>query len=74
MSKSKFADSIVEEMAVPMEQEMRKIMATYVKYPPRPVQSCGYTGPITLSMYFHLQSVRDMLAKEGIHLPLPSGN
>jgi arylsulfatase A-like enzyme len=61
-------------MGVVMEQELKKLMATYVKYPPRAVQSYGYTGPITLSMYFHLQSVRDMLAKEGIHLSLPTGN
>ena len=36
-------------MGVVMEQELKKIMATYVKYPPRKVQSYGYTGPMTLS-------------------------
>jgi hypothetical protein len=38
-------------MAVVMEQELKRIMATYVKYPPRKVQGYGYTGPLTLSNY-----------------------
>jgi arylsulfatase A-like enzyme len=61
-------------MGVVMQQELRKIMATYVQYPPRKVQSYGYTGPITLSQYERFQSIRDMLAKQGISIPLPTGN
>ena len=61
-------------MAVPMEQELKKIMATYVQYPPRKVQSYGYTGPITLSQYFRLQGIREQLKNEGINLSLPTGN
>jgi len=61
-------------MAVPMEQELQKIMQTYVKYPPRKVQGYGYTGPITLSNYEKFQFIRDELAKEGVHLELPTGN
>ena len=38
-------------MGVVMGEELKKIMATYVKYPPRKLQSMGYTGPITLSNY-----------------------
>ena len=34
-------------------QEVKKMMATYAQYPPRKVQSYGYTGPITLSDYEH---------------------
>jgi arylsulfatase len=30
--------------------------------------------PLTLSEYEKLQSVRDVLAREGIRLPMPSGN
>ncbi len=33
-----------------------------------------YTGPVTLSDYERLQNVREMLQKEGIHLPMPTGN
>jgi arylsulfatase A-like enzyme len=44
-------------MGVVMEQELKRIMATYVKYPPRKVQGYGYTGPITLSNYEKFNSV-----------------
>jgi arylsulfatase A-like enzyme len=61
-------------MGVVMEEELKKIMATYVQYPPRKVQSYGYTGPITLSEYQRVQGVRESLAKEGLNLPNLSGN
>ncbi|MBB3021526.1 arylsulfatase [Microvirga lupini] len=61
-------------MGVVMEEEVKKVMKTYVEYPPRKVQSYGYTGPITLSDYERVQSVREMLAKDGVHLPMPTGN
>jgi arylsulfatase len=61
-------------MGVVMEQELKALMATYVKYPPRKLQSYGYTGPITLSNYERFQWVREQLAKEGFHLPMPTGN
>ena len=41
-------------------------MKTYVKYPPRKLQSETYTGPITLSQYERFQYVRDA-AREGWH-------
>ena len=49
-------------------------MKTYVQYPPRKLQSEGYTGPLTLSNYEKFQYVREMLKKEGISIPLPTGN
>ncbi|MBD2746637.1 arylsulfatase [Microvirga sp. BT688] len=61
-------------MGVVMEEELKKVMKTYVEYPPRKVQSYGYTGPITLSDYERLQTVREVLAKEGVNVPMPSGN
>jgi arylsulfatase A-like enzyme len=61
-------------MGVVMEEELKKVMATYVKYPPRKVQSYGYTGPLTLSDYQRLETVRESLAKEGFSLPNLSGN
>ena len=61
-------------MGVVMEEELKKVMKTYVEYPPRKVQSYGYTGPITLSDYERLQTVREILAKEGVNVPMPSGN
>jgi arylsulfatase A-like enzyme len=61
-------------MGVVMEEELKKVMKTYVEYPPRKVQSYGYTGPITLSDYERLQTVREVLAKEGVNVPMPTGN
>jgi arylsulfatase A-like enzyme len=54
--------------------EIEKLMKTYVQYPPRKQQSLTYTGPITLSNYERLQSVREALEKQGFKIPMPSGN
>ena len=59
---------------VTISEAIKKLMKTYVEHPPRKLQSQSYTGPITLSDYERLQSVRELLAKEGINLPMPSGN
>ena len=61
-------------MNVVMGQELQKIMATFVKYPPRKLQSMGYDGPLEISKYQKFQYLRDMLAKEGVHIPMPTGN
>jgi arylsulfatase A-like enzyme len=61
-------------MGVVMGEEVKKLMATYVKYPPRKLQSVTYTGPITLSNYQRFQWVREQLEKEGVSIPLPTGN
>jgi arylsulfatase len=53
---------------------MEKIMKTYVDYPPRKLQSIGYTGPIKISDYQRLEWVRQQLATEGITLTMPTGN
>ena len=59
---------------VTFNNEVRKLMQTYVQYPPRKAQSDAYTGPITISSYERFQWVRDQLKKEGFHLPLPNGD
>ncbi|MCF8033196.1 MAG: arylsulfatase [Desulfarculaceae bacterium] len=51
-----------------------QLMKTYVKYPPRKLQSGTYTGPITISNYQKYEWVREVLRKEGISLPMPTGN
>ena len=55
-------------------EEVKKLMASYVKYPPRKAQSESYTGPITISGYERFQWMRDKLEKEGVNIPLPTGN
>jgi arylsulfatase len=60
-------------MGVVMQEELTKLMKTYVQYPPRKLQSYGYTGPITISSYERFQFIREQLAKEGVRIPLPTG-
>jgi arylsulfatase A-like enzyme len=59
---------------VTMNESIKNLMKTYAQYPPRKLQSMTYTGPITLSDYERLQTVREMLSKEGVNLPMPTGN
>ena len=53
---------------------VKELMKTYMQYPPRKLQSMGYTGPITISKYEKFQWIREQLGKEGINIPLPTGN
>ena len=59
---------------VTITEQLKGLMKTYVQYPPRKMQSMVYTGPITISNYEKFQWVREQLAKEGLSLPMPSGN
>ncbi|MCB2228709.1 MAG: arylsulfatase [Desulfarculaceae bacterium] len=59
---------------VTFNEVVTQLMKTYVKYPPRKLQSETYTGPITISKYQRYKWVRDALRKEGISLPMPTGN
>ncbi|WP_243311302.1 arylsulfatase [Fundidesulfovibrio agrisoli] len=59
---------------VTFNQEVTELMKTYVQYPPRKLQSEVYTGPLTISKYQNLEWAREELKKNGIKLPLPSGN
>ena len=59
---------------IPITEAIENLMKTYVQYPPRKQQSLTYTGPLTLSDYERFQWVRDSLAKEGIAIPMPTGN
>lgn len=59
---------------VPFNEAISKLMKTYVKYPPRKLQSETYTGPITITSCQRLKFVQEQLAKEGFHIGLPTGN
>jgi arylsulfatase A-like enzyme len=59
---------------VTFNKEVSKLMKTYIQYPPRKLQSMVYTGPITISNYQKFQWVRQQLGKEGVNIPLPTGN
>lgn len=59
---------------VPVEMAVKELMETYVKYPPRKLQSMGYDGPIELSKYQKFQYIREALKTEGVTIPMPTGN
>jgi arylsulfatase len=59
---------------VTISEAIKGLMKTYVQYPPRKMQSMGYDGPVTLSNYQKFQWVREQLGKEGLNIPLPTGN
>ena len=59
---------------VTISEAIKDLMKTYVQYPPRTLQGEGYTGPITISNYEKFQWIREQLQKEGVSIPLPSGN
>ena len=59
---------------VTISAAIKDLMKTYVKYPPRKVQSESYAGPVTLSQYEQSQNLREMLAKESVKIPTPTGN
>ncbi|KRG70181.1 arylsulfatase [Pseudoxanthomonas dokdonensis] len=61
-------------MLVAINAATQEKMKSYIKYPPRKLQSETYTGPITLSQYQRFQYVRENLEKEGFSIPMPSGN
>lgn len=59
---------------VSISAAIKDLMKTYVQYPPRKLQSESYSGPITLTQYGRFQYIRELLAKEGINIPMPTGN
>jgi arylsulfatase A-like enzyme len=54
-----------------MGDAVKKLMDSYIKYPPRKLQSDGYTGPITITNFQKFQWLREQLAKDGFSLGLP---
>jgi len=57
-----------------INQQITDLMKTYVQYPPRKLQSEGYSGPLTLTQYQRFQYIRDELQKDGFSIGMPSGN
>ncbi|TYC68073.1 arylsulfatase [Stappia sp. BW2] len=57
-----------------INEEVKKLVESYIKYPPRKLQSEVYTGPITLTQYQRFKYVQEALAKDGFSIGLPTGN
>ncbi len=47
-----------------MGEEVKKLMTSYLKQPPRKVQSAVYTGPITITDCQKFQWLREQLQKD----------
>jgi arylsulfatase A-like enzyme len=71
-----FMSNITERTwtVVTISEAIKELMKSYVKYPPRKLQSMTYSGPITISDYERFQHVREQLEKQGVNLPMPTGN
>jgi hypothetical protein len=59
---------------VTISAAIKDLMKTYIKYPPRKLQSEGYDGPIEISKYQQFQWLREQLAKDGVNIVVPTGN
>ncbi|MGE3993649.1 arylsulfatase [Pseudorhodoplanes sp.] len=59
---------------VTINAAVKELMQTYLKHPPRKLQSEVYTGPITITQYQRFQYIREQLANEGFQIGLPVGN
>jgi arylsulfatase A-like enzyme len=44
-----------------MGEQLQKVMKTFVQYPPRKLQSDGYTGPINISTYEKVEELKKQL-------------
>ncbi len=51
-----------------MGQQLESVMKTYIKYPPRKLQSDGYTGPIKISTYEKVEELKKQLQAYKIDL------
>ncbi|MFZ0611561.1 MAG: sulfatase-like hydrolase/transferase [Desulfobacterales bacterium] len=52
-----------------MVQSLQEIMESYDKYPPRPMQSYLYTGPISIDRFRTVEQVKALLKEKKIDLP-----
>ena len=61
-------------MMVAIGPIIEKLMKSYLEYPPRKMQSLGYTGPIEISKYQQFKWLQESLEKDGFQLSFPTGN
>ena len=57
-----------------INDQVKELMMTYPKYPPRELQSEVYLGPITIISYQRFKYVQEQLSKDGFSPGLPGGN
>ncbi|MCJ7784211.1 MAG: hypothetical protein MUP41_09775, partial [Desulfobacterales bacterium] len=54
-----------------MGDAIKGLMESYLKYPPRKVQSDAYSVPITITSWEKFEWLRNQLQKDGFKLGLP---
>ena len=47
----------------------QKLMQSYVDYPPRPLQSESYSGPMTISRFRTIEQAKELMKEKGVVLP-----
>ncbi len=52
-----------------MTQQLQKIMESFVKYPPRPVQSDTYAGPMSPTRFRTIEQAKKLMKQKKIKLP-----
>lgn len=52
-----------------MTQQLQKIMQSFVDYPPRPVQSDTYAGPMSITRFRTIQEAKELLKQKQIDIP-----
>lgn len=52
-----------------MQSKLQEIVESYEKYPPRPMQSLAYTGPITIERFRTLEQIKEYMKQMKIELP-----
>lgn len=55
-------------LAPVMGQELQKVMKTFAQYPPRKLQSDGFTGPVKISDYEKFENIKKQLENYKINI------
>jgi hypothetical protein len=59
---------------VTFNKAITDLLKTYIKYPPRKLQSEVCIGPISITGFQRLKFLRAEFEKQGVSIPLPTGN
>ncbi|QEM83852.2 arylsulfatase [Halomonas binhaiensis] len=51
-------------------EELKKVAESYMEYPPRPLQSDAYSGPLTIKRFRALEKVQEILKEKNIQVDL----
>ena len=52
-----------------MQQQLQKIMASFDEYPPRPVQSETYAGPLSITRFRTIEQMKKLMKQKADRAP-----